>query len=260
MRPRIAVSTGAERRPSALDPYVEWVRLETEGTLQQVDGWILPDNLHDRREDCRGGSAVPCAPFSPRQSSRPQPRMSGGQAQVAPPLLPVEDEDGLVEVGAREHFIERVFGHAELRALFSAEWRPGDLVDFHARHKLQIMAHDPARYREIGRLVAAAGTLPRGEISDEYRRLFMSALAQLPGPGRHTNALQHMFGYFSGKLDDTRRRDVAGVIDAYQRGEVPLAVPMALVRHHVEAEGIGYLSTQTYFEPFPAGLRGQRPS
>ena len=36
-----------------------------------------------------------------------------------------------------------------------------DLVAFHARHKLQLLAHDPVRYRSAGRLVAAAGTVRR---------------------------------------------------------------------------------------------------
>nr|WP_329522464.1 DUF1722 domain-containing protein [Spirillospora sp. NBC_01491] len=56
------------------------------------------------------------------------------------------------------------------------------------------------------------------------------------------------------RLDTARRRDIAGVIDAYGRGDAPLAVPMALLRHHAKGEDIGYLQAQTYFEPFPPEL------
>jgi Uncharacterized conserved protein len=45
--------------------------------------------------------------------------------------------------------------------LFVTEWRLRDLIDFHSRHKIQILAHDPARYRELGRIVATAGTQDR---------------------------------------------------------------------------------------------------
>ena len=74
------------------------------------------------------------------------------------PLLAVEDEGRLNDTGLREAFVERVFAAARLRGLFSGSWQPRDLVAFHARHKLQLLAHDPARYRSAGRVVAAAGS------------------------------------------------------------------------------------------------------
>ena len=36
----------------------------------------------------------------------------------------------------------------------------GGLVEFHTAHKLTLMSHSPSHYREMGRLVAQAGTLP----------------------------------------------------------------------------------------------------
>jgi NAD(P)-dependent dehydrogenase (short-subunit alcohol dehydrogenase family)/uncharacterized protein YbbK (DUF523 family) len=71
------------------------------------------------------------------------------------PLLPVEDEGRLNDPVLKEEFSERVFAFARLRILFSSSWQPRDLVSFHARHKLQLLAHDPARYRYAGRIVAA---------------------------------------------------------------------------------------------------------
>ena len=70
------------------------------------------------------------------------------------PLLTVEDEGRLNDAGLREAFCERIFATARLRSLFSGPWSAGDLVAFHARHKLQLLAHDPARYRAAGRVVA----------------------------------------------------------------------------------------------------------
>src|ERR1700749_3774996 len=73
------------------------------------------------------------------------------------PLLAVEDGGRLNGAGLREAFCERIFATARLRSLFSGPWSAGDLVAFHARHKLQLLAHDPARYRAAGRVVARAG-------------------------------------------------------------------------------------------------------
>jgi Protein of unknown function (DUF1722) len=72
--------------------------------------------------------------------------------------------------------------------------------------------------------------------------------------GRHGNALHHAFGLVSDHLDDTRRHDILTTIDACRRGEVPLSVPVALLRHQARGCGAGYLEAQTYLDPFPAAL------
>ena len=93
------------------------------------------------------------------------------------PLLAVEDEGRLNDPGLRDSFVERIFAAARLRSFFSGPWSAGDLVAFHARHKLQLLAHDPARYRSAGRVVAAAGTAPREQTVVLYRDLFLAAMA-----------------------------------------------------------------------------------
>ena len=73
--------------------------------------------------------------------------------------------------------MERVFAAARLRSLLSGPWQPRHLVAFHARHKLQLLAHDPARYRAAGQVVAGAGP------AAEYRDLFLAAMASRATPG-----------------------------------------------------------------------------
>jgi uncharacterized protein YbbK (DUF523 family) len=107
------------------------------------------------------------------------------------PLLAVEDEGRLNDAALREAFCERIFAAARLRSLFSQPWSAGDLVAFHARHKLQLLAHDPVRYRSAGRVVAGAGRGPRAEAA--YRDLFLAAMASRASLGRTANALQHAY-------------------------------------------------------------------
>ncbi|MFG2088938.1 MULTISPECIES: DUF1722 domain-containing protein [unclassified Spirillospora] len=161
---------------------------------------------------------------------------------------------GLNDPVLREHFVERVFARAGLREFFARDRRPRDLVAFHSRHKLQVLAHDPSAYRELGRIVAGAGTRGRGELEADYRRAFDRALAVPPKRGRHTNALLHVLGPMSEHLDPARRHDIVAAIESYRRGEAPLSVPIALLRHHAEAEHLDYLSQQTYLNPFPPDL------
>jgi uncharacterized protein YbgA (DUF1722 family)/uncharacterized protein YbbK (DUF523 family) len=169
------------------------------------------------------------------------------------PLLPVEDEGRLHDPLLRESFVERVFAHARLRALVEGDWRPRDLISFHARHKMQLLAHDPVLYREAGRVVAAAGARPREEVAARYTETFRRTLATKATTGKNVNVLQHCLGMLD--LDPVRRADVVDVIDAYQAGLVPLSVPTTLLRHHARGEAAAYVRDQTYFSPYPDALR-----
>jgi len=212
----------------------------------EVDGWVLKS---------RSPSCGPRGVSRYRENGHPVDRRGSGvfaaRLMAARPDLPIEEDGRLNDAVLREHFVERIFAHARLRALFGGGWAPRDLVAFHAAHKLQLLAHDPSLYRVLGRTVAAAGSSPHAELEADYAELFAAALAVRPTRGRHVNALQHVFGPMSERLDDARRHDIVAVIEAFARGEVPREVPMTLLRHHARGEDNAYLQAQTYFEPFP---------
>jgi uncharacterized protein YbgA (DUF1722 family)/uncharacterized protein YbbK (DUF523 family) len=170
------------------------------------------------------------------------------------PLLPVEEEGRLSDPALRENFVERVFAYRRLRALFDDRWTVGDLVRFHTAHKLTLMAHSPVAYRALGRLVAAARSMPRRQLSRQYEDGFMGALAAIATPKRHANVLHHMIGYFKTTLDADARVELLEVIEAHRIGEVPLIVPITLIRHHVRRLGVTYLQDQTYLDPHPREL------
>ena len=169
------------------------------------------------------------------------------------PLLAAEDEGRLNDPGLREAFVERIFAAARLRSFLAGPWSAGDLVAFHARHKLQLLAHDPARYRSAGRVVAAAGTAPREQSALTYRDVFLAAMAVAATRGRHANALQHAYSRIGRELDRPRRHDLVARIEAYRHGEEPLSVPIALLAHY--ALDLPWLAEQTYLRPFPSDLR-----
>ncbi|HEY3380537.1 MAG TPA: DUF523 and DUF1722 domain-containing protein [Vicinamibacterales bacterium] len=170
------------------------------------------------------------------------------------PLLPVEEEGRLSDPHLRDNFVERVFAYRRLRGLFSGRWTVGALVRFHTAHKLTLLAHSPDGYRELGRVVARAASMRRADVKAEYESAFMRALATIATPRRHVNVLQHMLGYFRKVLDDASRAELAEAVADYQRGWVPLIVPVTLLRHHVHRCDIGYLAGQIYLEPHPREL------
>lgn len=170
------------------------------------------------------------------------------------PHLPVEEEGRLCDPRLRDNFVERVFAYHRLQRLFAERWTVGRLVAFHTAHKLQLMAHDPRVYAELGRLVAEAKRLPREQVRDGYTRSFMTGLKTIATPRRNANVLQHVLGYFKKLLPAADRQELLGLIEDYRRGLVPLVVPVTLIRHHVRRHAVAYLQGQVYLEPHPREL------
>lgn len=209
-----------------------------------VDGYVFKA----KSPSC-GVWGIPRYRSSGEASGAVGPGLYAGRVIASFPLLAAEDEGRLNDAGLREGFVERVFAAARLRALLSREREPRDLVEFHARHKLQLLAHDPARYRSLGRVVAAAGS------AADYGEMFLAALAERATRGRNANALLHAYSRIGRALAAPRRSDLVGRIDAYRRGEVPLSVPVALLAHYASGGDLPWLESQTFLSPFPAELR-----
>ncbi|MBX6767112.1 MAG: DUF1722 domain-containing protein [Actinomadura rubrobrunea] len=225
--------------------------------LENVDGYVFKAGSPSRGllKLPRSASGGP----GERTDGQPVDRDGSGvfaaRIRDALPDLPVEEDGRLHDPALCEHFIERVFAHARLRAFFAGDWCARDLVSFHSRHKLQLLAHHPDGYRRTGRIVARAGERDPTEVEADYRRVFLATLAIRAGRGRHVNALQHALGFVGGRLDAVRRHDILNAIEAYRTGTAPLSVPIALLHHHAEGERFSYLAAQTYLAPFPDDLR-----
>jgi uncharacterized protein YbgA (DUF1722 family)/uncharacterized protein YbbK (DUF523 family) len=170
------------------------------------------------------------------------------------PLLPVEEEGRLNDPRLRENFVVRVFAYHRVTTLFRGRWRLADLVTFQAAEKLLLMAHDPARQRDLGRIVADAKRRSRTDVRDAYVETFMTALARPATPRRNVNALQHMIGHFRERLGDTARAELLDAIEDYRAELVPLVVPLTLIRHYVRLLDVHYLRAQTYLSPHPKEL------
>jgi uncharacterized protein YbgA (DUF1722 family)/uncharacterized protein YbbK (DUF523 family) len=170
------------------------------------------------------------------------------------PHLPIEEEGRLSDAKLRENFVERLFAYRRLKTMFAPRWRLSDLVAFHAAHKLLLMAHSPAAYARLGRIVAAAKGRPREELRQQYEAEFMTGLSALATPGRHANVLQHMLGYVSPSLDRDQTAEIEELIADFRRELVPLLAPLTLLRHHVRRLGVSYLLGQLYLEPNPREL------
>jgi uncharacterized protein YbgA (DUF1722 family)/uncharacterized protein YbbK (DUF523 family) len=170
------------------------------------------------------------------------------------PQLPVEEEGRLCDAALRENFVERIFAYRRLRDLFAGRFRRRAAVAFHTAHKLQIMAHCPQSYAEMGRLVGGVSKLGPAEFRQRYAEAFMAALGRRATRGRNANVLQHMAGHLREHLDAPERQELSELVDDYRHGLVPLVVPLTLLRHHARRFGISYLLGQVYLDPHPKEL------
>lgn len=171
------------------------------------------------------------------------------------PLLPLEEEGRLCDPVLRENFIERVLIYYRWRKLESLGMTAARLVDFHSDHKYILMAHDQVLARELGQLVAQAGsTTDFPSLLQQYIALLMQTLGQRVSRGQHTNVLQHLMGYLKQQLDSGDRQELVEVIDQYHDGYVPLVVPITLLKHHFRRHPQPYIERQYYLNPHPHEL------
>jgi len=168
--------------------------------------------------------------------------------------IPVEEEGRLRNPVLRENWIERVFAFERLRDLWETKWSIGDLVAFHTRNKMALLAHSEQTYRRMGRLVASAKKMPREKLKEDYEGLYLEALKTLATRKKNTNVLEHMTGYFKTKLDKASKEELAESVKAYHQGQFPITVPLTLIKHHVRVHGIEYLRAQTFLNPHPQEL------
>ena len=170
------------------------------------------------------------------------------------PLLPVEEEGRLNDAHLRDNFITRVFAYRRFAALRESEPRPAAVVEFHTAHKYLLLAHNPAAYARLGRLVAEVARPPRAGWLDGYGERFMRALETRATIPKHVNVLQHIMGFFKKQLSAAEKRELAGVIGDYSNGLVPLVVPITLINHYVARFEVAYVRDQIYLRPHPKEL------
>ncbi len=175
------------------------------------------------------------------------------------PLLPVEEEGRLHDDQLRENFIERVFAYDDWLQNVTTDLSAGALIKFHTRHKFQLLAHNEPIYRRLGPLLSDLKSRPIEQTAAQYIEGFMEAMTHQVSRGAHVNAMQHLMGYLRDAMGDADRKMLAEQIEAYHRGELPLIVPMTLLRMAQRREPVDYVELQHYLSPYPdeLGLRNR---
>ena len=188
------------------------------------------------------------------------PREEGGRGVYAReiterwPLLPVEEAGRLQDPVLRENFVMRVYALHNWRRFEAEGLSAAGLIDFHSRYKYALMAHDPAGYGELGRLLADAGGQDPVALGQRYFAGLMRSLAKKAGRGGHANVLMHLQGYLKTRLEPREKQVLTEAIEQYRRGILPLIVPVTLLKHHFTVHPDEYVNRQAYLQPYPDDL------
>lgn len=168
------------------------------------------------------------------------------------PLLPVEEEGRLGDPGLRENFIQRIYVYHRWQQMVSEGLSVQKLTTFHARHKLIIMSHGD--YQELGQLAANTDKHNLQENAQNYIAKLMPLLRKVASRNQHVNVLQHIQGYLKKELDSDDKAELCNLIERYRNAEVPLIVPITLLKHHFRKAPDPYIENSYYLSPYPEEL------
>ncbi len=171
------------------------------------------------------------------------------------PDLPVEEEGRLGDPRLRENFIQRVFIYHHWRTRVEPGIDVAALTGFHGRIKLTLMSHDQDAARQLGKLAATARAGNLATVAGEYISGVMVCLRKVATRKNHVNVLQHIQGYLKKDLDGDDKAELVETIRQYQRGDIPLIVPVTLLRHHFRRNPDPYIDKSWYMAPYPGELK-----
>ena len=169
------------------------------------------------------------------------------------PMIPVEDDGRLHDLGLRENFIERIFVFKRWLDLINNFSAKG-LINFHSEHKLLIMAHSPKALKELGSLISDTKNVDQTVMITTYGNVLINSLKLIATKKKNTNVLQHCMGYFKKILSKDEKAELLNIIIQYHEGLIPLIAPVILLQHYSKKYEVTYLLKQHYLHPHPIEL------
>lgn len=173
--------------------------------------------------------------------------------------LPMDDERGLADPVRRDSFIERVFVIHRWNKLiqqFSAEY----LSEFNQAHHLQIMAHSRTHVKALDGIAASlngdgSGNLDQEVLIQHYYETLLEAFQRKATISKHMNVFKTIVRHFKKRLAPEEKQELFDTAWRYHRGQLPLLIPIILLKHFAHKYDDAYLNRQLYINPDPMELQ-----
>lgn len=169
------------------------------------------------------------------------------------PYVAIEEEGRLTNFRIREHFLTKLYIMFKFRKVKDSK-SMAELVKFQSENKYLLMAYNQKEQKLLGRIVANHDNKNFNELIEEYRNHLGNAFARLPRYSNYINALMHIFGYFSENLSSKEKEFVLDTFNKYRNGNIPLSVPINLLRSYTIKYEQAYLLEQSIWAPYPEEL------
>lgn len=169
------------------------------------------------------------------------------------PFSAIEDEMRLQNPIIRQHYLTKIFTLANFRKVKETA-KLQKLLQFHTENKFLLMGYSQKELRILGNILANQDKQPLSTVFSDYENHLYLAFSKAPRYTSEVNVLNHAFGYISQELSTLEKKFYANLIEKFRRGQIPLSVPVNLVRSWVIRFDQPYLSPQTFFEPYPDEL------
>ncbi len=173
----------------------------------------------------------------------------------ADPLMPLEDDGRLNDPGLRESFVTRAYTYHDWKQLCADGLSRHKLIGFYSRYKYLVMAHHVPGYKTLGRMVADAGNVPLETLASDFIKELMAALIHRASLRSHTNVLFHLSGYLKRSVSAQERQRLKELIEQYRLGQIPLVVPLTMLKHHFANNPNAYIDSQVFMAPYPDELK-----
>lgn len=171
------------------------------------------------------------------------------------PLMPLEDEGRLNDHNLREAFIKQVYCYYDVQENLMTAKSIEEMMSFHARHKSLLRLHSHATKTLLGNMIAnAKKDANLDELKATYEKAFMEAVRKPVKRGHHYMALQNMLRKINPNLSKSERKYVQDVLERYRKSQIPLTVPIELIKFYLIKFDLPYLMNQSYLNPYPDAL------
>ncbi|MGM0541905.1 MAG: YbgA family protein [Pseudomonadota bacterium] len=177
-----------------------------------------------------------------------------GDLQKAAPYLAIEEEGRLTDAWLRESFMLQAFTSARWREFCEAEPTVGKFQAFHRDHKYLFQSKSEGIYRELGALVSATRKHNLAESLLGYEQKMFALLACRSTKGHVKNVLDHIYGYFKHELTPLEKNHYHETVTEFMDNIVPLIAVIKVLEQFLNHYGSDYLSSQVFFNPYPADL------
>ena len=94
--------------------------------------------------------------------------------------------------------------------------------------------------------MARSKSLSHSQLKNRYAETFMQALTYKTTARKNTDVLYHMLGFFKKLLSEMEKQKVIASIEDYRKEQVPLSVPIMLIKRHARTYKIDDLVNQVY--------------